>query len=230
VRVPRGAAPQLKPDDINKDYDLPLAPDGKFGGEKGKRRGKQAVKLNRLAKTEKSIKVAGEEFIGGHLLRAEFGGKDVTSNVVPWVPAMEHAYSAFEAQMPNRMEARAQVWGQDQRPVAQRPPLTIRFHTEARFADWARGDVDIENPARSDLQINEILKVLSRIPVSVATSLDGQQLTGSWAVADMTGGRIKITREPPVAPAAAPTADAPVAAPIVAPDPRSWQEEHISPD
>jgi len=232
VPAPRGTLSQLKPDDINKDYDLPLGPDGKYAGEKGKRRGKQAGPLNRLAKTDRAIKVPGDEFIGGHLLRAEYGGKDVTSNVVPWVPAMEIAYSAFEEQMPARMLARAQAWGQDQRPVAQRPKLTIRFHAEARFVDWARNDVDIETPARSDAEINRILKTLSRIPVSVATSMDGQQLAGAWAIADMTGGKIKITREPPIVavpPAGAPAA-APAAAPAPAPDPPSWQEEHISPD
>jgi hypothetical protein len=237
VRVPPCTAPQLKPDDIDQDYALPLNVEGKYTGAKGERKGKQAARLNKLAKKVKSIKAPGDAFVGAHLLKAEYGGRDVASNVVSWSPAMEISYSAFEAQMPDCMLAVATAWSQDPLNIpglaAQGAPPAISFHTEAKFADWTRGHVDIENPARSDAQIDKILTALSRIPISVTTDLDGGRLARTWAIGDISGGRIKITAEPPVAPAQ--QAGAPAQQPVVVPaapagPPASWLEEHMSAD
>jgi hypothetical protein len=94
---------------VDQHHDIPIDSDGTPVVTPGSRNSTAAKFINRLINNG-TLESTSSQFIGGHLLKAEYGGYDSPSNVVPWSSSMEAAYGRFESSYREHMKRHANWW------------------------------------------------------------------------------------------------------------------------
>jgi hypothetical protein len=160
--MPRQTVLQLKRADIDTEYTLPVS-EGKITKSPAKRTPWAQKRLNQLAAAGGLEVVDGADppFRGGHLLKAEYGGPDDETNVVPWYKTMEEAYGLFESWYESEIQADNTV-------------TAVRLSTKAKFKQPSRASVlalsDPNEPTPTilrDEHVDDVADMLSEIPDSV---------------------------------------------------------------
>ncbi len=179
---------QLQPSNFYRSYNLPMYQD-KFDGFKGERSGLIAKPLNALK--SKNI-INSRKFIGGHLLKAEFGGEDVRDNVVPWTDSAESRFSHYEDTYKSRITQHYQNLVEHSPEALDNGKWGWTFHLAVQYKDRDESDFPIAiGHGYSAQERKAIYDELSEIPVSVMVnpgntsdyySIEGDAISGDIRV------------------------------------------------
>lgn len=156
---------QRKPKDINSRWQLHIVGDNVANTPAGRNDRTVAWSLNKL----KDYGVESD-YLGGHLFKAEYGGHDDISNVVPWTQTAESKYSTFE---------RAYLRSAKGAVSAPGGSATSNISTKATFKDVNAihaNDIKGNRPSEFKIRKPAIAKVVNRalslIPTKVVSKDD----------------------------------------------------------
>jgi hypothetical protein len=120
-----------------------------------------------------------QQLIGGHLFKAEFGGPDDDSNVVPWIPGVEAEFGLVETDYKKAADADAT------NAAKTNTAFTATIKTKATFVDRPDllvSDGDLTNAGWTDTQpgrddrkkkYTDVAENFSGIPTVVSVSITG---------------------------------------------------------
>jgi Domain of unknown function (DUF4157) len=166
---------QRRPADIFKSYSIPFRYDvannkDRYAGFKGQRSPHAAQPINSL-RQEKVIKTnPDKDFIGGHLLKAEYGGKDEPNNVVPWTASTESNFTDhYEDKYLKKIE-QYREFARNQKRIDNDGNWSWPFYVSVQFQDW---------PDNADAEVQRTLSAIpSAVTVNAGNGLDFFHITG----------------------------------------------------
>ncbi len=164
---------QLKPSNFYRSYMLPMKEE-KYAGYKGQRNGEIAKPLNELRK--QNVLDTNADFIGGHLLKAEYGGGDVFDNVVPWCPAAERKFGTYEDKYLKKFENQYDFVKGYPEKIHGDQEWEFHFYLNVQYRDWTKENVglsDRDTKGWSEGELIPILDTLSTIPDKVYVNAGG---------------------------------------------------------
>ncbi len=173
---------QLKPADINQSHTLNYDDTGKLTNAAAPRSTglKRPLVIN--AQLKKGWVTPDTKVKGGHLFKAEFGGVDDETNVVPWQISTEDAFTTFE----ETYKAAADI--DAAQAATTKSPFAATVHTKATFVDrpdlllsdteldkegWPEGKDRDERKAK----YADVAERFSGVPTTVNVTVDGLSTT-----------------------------------------------------
>jgi Domain of unknown function (DUF4157) len=154
---------QLVPKDINRSWTFTIAGDKIVNSAALRNTRSVAWPLNKL--TNNGL---DSSYLGGHLFKAEYGGHDDITNVVPWIQTAENKYATFEKAYKRGTEQAA--------AAANSGAATTTVDVSASFKDEKylhANDIKGYRPQGSAVQKPKIAKIVNRtlslIPVKVSS-------------------------------------------------------------
>jgi len=175
----RGPLIQLKPADINGTQDINYDSTGKLLNAPAPRaRGlKRSIIINSQLKD--GWATPNTQVMGAHLIKAEYGGPDNETNVVPWIQSTEDRFGLFEG------EYRAAADKDAKQAALATTAFKATIHAKATFADrpdllvndgdldtagW--GPADVKRQERKD-KYADVAEQFSGIPNAVKVEVTG---------------------------------------------------------
>lgn len=208
---------------VDQHHDIPIDSEGTPIVSPGARNSTAAKFINRLINNG-TLESTSSQFIGGHLLKAEFGGHDIPSNVVPWSSSMEAAYGRFENSYRDHMKRHAAWWWShygtkttpegevikgpgweflkrekpwqafDIKPAPGEIMTNYHLNVSTLFKDWQKSDFNIESGV-PELTIKRVLNVMEDVPYSVsAMGQNSYDVYETWEQDQITNGKLKIKK------------------------------------
>jgi hypothetical protein len=153
---------QQRPADIFMSYSVPFRYDAgadkhRYAGFKGQRSPHAAQPINELRKKKVISTDPDQDLIGGHLLKAEYGGKDEPNNVVPWTVFAERSFTKYEAGYQKMIEEHGRFM-QKQGRLDGEGNWEWPFYVSVEFEDW------------SGLGNEELDETLNTVPTEVTVN------------------------------------------------------------
>ncbi|NKB82672.1 MAG: hypothetical protein GKS05_12460 [Nitrospirales bacterium] len=158
------AALQRRPNDINRDWELSIVNNQITNQAAARNDRSVAWPLNKL-----NGNGLDSAYLGGHLFKAEYGGHDDITNVVPWVNAAEKKYTTFEKAYLRSTEAAKDNQGDAETQVS----VSAKFK---KIKNVRANQIKAYRPKGSTIQKPQIGKIvasaLSLIPSKVSSKDD----------------------------------------------------------
>jgi hypothetical protein len=193
----RSSLIQLKPADINGTQDIDYDSTGKLLNPPAPRaRGlKRSIVIN--SQLKEGWVTPNVQVMGAHLIKAEYGGPDNETNVVPWIQSTEDRFGLFEG------EYRAAADKDAKQAALAATAFKATIHAKATFADrpdllvndgdldtagW--GPADVKRQERKD-KYTDVAEKFSGIPNAVKVEVSG--LTEGTKKFEVAAGEIAPT-------------------------------------